>query len=144
MTYVWSTLLYGCESWTINKAAQKKLEAMEMWMWRRMLRIAWTQRKTNVEVLSMAGTQRELIKNIRRRQLKFLGHIVRAEELEYDVLTGMVEGKRARGRQREKFMDGLTRLFRGRAKAPQIIQKSRNRQEWKSIVADVLEDMAPQ
>ena len=143
-TYVWSTLTYGCETWTISKALQKNLEAAEMWMWRRMLRISWTQKKTNEEVLHMAGLNREIMHSIRKRQMTFLGHIVREEGLEYDVLTGTVEGKRARGRQREKFMDGLTRTFRRHTTSSQLIQLTRDRQEWRSVVADVLKDLAPE
>ena len=142
-TYVWSTMLYGCETWTITNTIQKKLEAAEMWMWRRMLKIPWTHRKTNEEVLRIAGINREIMYSIRGRQLKFLGHIVRAEDLEYDVLTGMVEGTRARGRPREKIMDGLKRICIGHT-TNQLIHKARDRQEWRSVVADVLRDLAPE
>ena len=59
--YVWSVLLYGCETWTINGQDKKKLEAMEMWIWRRLLKISWTERKSNVDVLNQVGEKRILL-----------------------------------------------------------------------------------
>ena len=75
--YVWSGLLYGCETWTISKGMRKRLEAAEMWFYRRMMRIPWTARITNEEVLERVGVGRSLIGTIRKRQLSFLGHILR-------------------------------------------------------------------
>ena len=81
-SHIWSTLLYGCEGWTLRKNTIDKLEAAEMWFLRRMYRIPWTARETNEAVLNRAGIERSLIKTVRRRQLKFLGHILRSEGLE--------------------------------------------------------------
>ena len=80
-SYIWSTLLYGCESWTIKAESQRKLEATEMWFLRRMLRVPWTARRTNAEVLQMTGVSRELMKTIRKRQLGHLGHVLRSSSL---------------------------------------------------------------
>ena len=66
-TYIWSTLLYGCETWTISTVMEKRLEAFEMWCWRRMLRISWTERRTNESVLQEIGKPRELLKTIRKQ-----------------------------------------------------------------------------
>jgi len=96
--YIEPILMYGCEAWTINKQIEKKLEAVEMWFLRRMLRIPWTARKTNQEVLKEAVTERSLINRIRKRQATFLGHVMRQEKMEYDITTGMLEGNRSRGR----------------------------------------------
>ena len=74
-TYVWSVLLYACECWTINKEMERKLAAVEMWFIRRMMRISWTEKKSNDSVLTDANLERSLIKTIRKRQLTFLGHI---------------------------------------------------------------------
>ena len=70
--YIWSILLYGCECWTLSKSTEKKLEAAEMWFIRRMLKVSWTEKKSNTEVMEEAGYQRSLIKTIRKRQMKFL------------------------------------------------------------------------
>ncbi|GFO46620.1 endonuclease-reverse transcriptase [Plakobranchus ocellatus] len=106
--YIEPILMYGCEAWTISKQTQKKLEATEMWFLRRMLRISWTAKKTNDTVLEEAHTTRLLISKIRKRQATFFGHVMRREKLENLVTTGMLEGKRSRGKQREKLIEGLT------------------------------------
>ena len=95
--YVWSTLLYGCECWTISKELETRLKATEMWFLRRILRISWTDMKSNTQVLQMAGIERSLMKTIKRRQLEFLGHILRKDELEKLVLCGKIEGKKSIG-----------------------------------------------
>ena len=99
-TYVWSVLLYGYECWTINKEMERKLAAVEMWFIRRMMRISWTEKKSDESVLKDANLERSLIKTIRKRQLTFLGHICRHKGLEHLSITGKIEGKRSRGRQR--------------------------------------------
>ena len=140
--YVWSGLLYGCESWTISTEMQKRLEATEMWFLRRMLRIPWTARRRNQEVMEMAGTTRKLITTIRQRQLGYLGHVLRGSNLEKDCLLGVVDGTRARGRQRVKFMDGVKTLV-GCRNVAEVIRLAENREEWRSIVANVNIDTAP-
>lgn len=70
--YVWSILLYGCECWTLTKNTEKRLEAVEMWFIRRIMKVSWTKRKTNAEVMEMAGYKRSLLNTIRERQLKIL------------------------------------------------------------------------
>lgn len=99
-TFIWSALLYGMEAWTINERMVQRLEAMEMWCWRRVWKIPWTARITNDQVLERMGTTRELMPHIRRRQMKFLGHVMRREKIESVVMTGRVDGTRDRGRQR--------------------------------------------
>ena len=141
-TYVWSTLLYGCETWTINKEMEGRLEAMEMWCWRRMLRVSWTEKRTNGSILDEIDKERELLENIRRRQLRFLGHVIRRDQLENLSLTGRVEGSRGRGRPRLKYMDSLKKIVGNGMSAVQIIQMSRSREEWKSMVANVFNDSA--
>ena len=80
--YVWSTLLYGCEAWTLSSAMMKKLEAFETWLYRKMLRIPWKDRITNDEVYRSMWTSMALLEDIVRRQLSFLGHVFRKDELE--------------------------------------------------------------
>ena len=94
-TYVWSTLTYGSEAWTLNKNMKNKINAAEMWFYRRMLKIPWTARVTNEEVLRRVNQERSLLRTIRKRQMEFLGHVIRREKIEYLYLTGMIEGRRA-------------------------------------------------
>ena len=135
--YVWSVLLYGAETWTISKAMQKKLEATEMWFLRRMLKIAWTEKKTNEEILNEIGIERSLIVTIKKRQLSFFGHMMRKEGLEHLAITGKVEGKRARGRQRNTYVDCLREGIEGVRNNIELIRGCQDRAKWKSMVANV-------
>ena len=71
--YIWSILLYGCECWTLTKDLERRLEAAETWYTRRIMRISWTEKKSNEEVMEMAGYKRSLLRPIRKRQLQFFG-----------------------------------------------------------------------
>ena len=141
-TYIWSKLLYGAETWTISKTMEARIEAMEMWIWRRLTKIPWAEKRTNISVLQLVGEKREMMKAIRKRQLQFFGHIMRREGAEKLSLTGMIEGRRGRGRPREKYMTRLCQLFRGGPTPVEVIRSTQDRTVWKNMVADVLEDMA--
>jgi hypothetical protein len=104
-TYVWSSLLYGAESWTMDKEMEKKISAAEMWFYRRMLKVSWTKRVTNAEILRRVGAPDRLLDAIRSCKLKFLGHVLRSDGVEKLALTGKIEGKEDRGRQRIKYLD---------------------------------------
>ena len=119
-----------------------RLEATEMYFIRRMLRVPWTARRTNVEVMEMAGTSRQLISTIRQRQLRYLGHVLRGSNLEKDCLLGTIEGTRARGRQRIKYMDGIKTLV-GCNNIGEVIRLAENREEWRNIASYVNSDMEP-
>ena len=93
-----STLMYGSECWTISSEMEKKLEAMEMWCYRKILRLSWTEKVTNEGVLKRVRKERTLMKRIRKRQLEFLGHVMRNQKLENITVTRKIEGKRSRGR----------------------------------------------
>ena len=94
--YIWSTLLYGCELWTLSKGILKNLEAAEHWFLRKLLRIPWTDKVSTCEVFRRAGVGKGLIQHIIRRQMPFLGHVIRKNELEKVVQTGYAEGTRNR------------------------------------------------
>ena len=119
------------------------MEAVEMWLWRRMMKVPWTARLTNEEVLIMVGESRQLMQTVRGRQFRFFGHTMRRGGMENLALTGMIDGRRGRGRPREKYLDSLVKVTNGRVMtAVQLIRATSDRKEWKSMVADVLEDMA--
>lgn len=112
--YVFSTLLYGLESWTLKQEHINKLQAFEMWCYRRMLRISWTEKRTNVEVLREMGKERELITSIKARKLQYLGHIMRGNkyELMRVIMQGKIKGKRSIGRRRLSWLRNLREWFR--------------------------------
>ena len=140
--YVWSTLMYGCEAWTITKEMERKIEATELWLCRRMLKISWTERVSNERVLQRAGAGREMVKKIRQRQLRFLGHVMRLEQLESVCVAGKVEGRRGRGRPRMKLVDSLAKAVGGDCTPARLLQMTGRRSDWRSMVANVLEDTA--
>ncbi|GFO22434.1 UDP-glucuronosyltransferase 2a1-like [Plakobranchus ocellatus] len=134
--YIEPVLMYGCEAWTISKQIQNKLEATVMWFLRRMLRIPWTAKKTNERVLNEANKRRSLVRTIiRKRQATFLGHVMRRGKLEHLVTTGKFEGKRSRGRQREKIMDGLA-TWLGTGKVLDTLAAVKDRDLWRDMIAN--------
>ena len=135
--YIWSTLMYGSETWTISSKNKQKLEVMEMWLYRRMLRIPWTAHMTNQQVLELANSKRTLITTIRERQLNFLGHVLRRHTYEHLSLTGSIEGRKARGRPRWKFISSILDHLQLGIKPSEFIQMAEDRQRWKSITAHV-------
>jgi hypothetical protein len=145
-SYVMSVLLYGSECWTISPTMKKRLEAVEMWFYRRMLRISWTEHATNEEVLTRANAKRGLMNIIRERQLKFLGHVMRKEGLENLILTGHIEGKKSRGRQRLMFLQSLNNWMveqvaereKKNVSIQGMIRTTKDRHLWKSMIANVL------
>ena len=136
-TYVWSTMLYGCEAWNISLAMQRKIEAAEMWFLRRMLRISWMEHVTNESVLERPGTRREMMRSIRQKQLRFLGHVLREGKLENVCVTGRIEGNRGRGRPRLKYTDTLARAVGDGLRAVELLQMANSRVQWRSMVDNV-------
>ena len=140
--FVWSILMYGCEAWTLDKRMKRRIEAMEMWILRRMMRIPWTARVTNERVMEMAGVGRELMGAVRSRQLKFLGHLLRHDCLEKDVFLGKIEGSRARGRPRIKFATSLMEDIPGELTVAGLVRLAQDRNRWRFMVAHVNQDTA--
>ena len=89
---------YGCESWAYSKKVTKKIEAFEMWTYRRLLRVSWRQHKTNAWILEQLRTKPMLVKQMRKRKMKHFGHIIRHNSLEKTIIQGITAGKRGRGR----------------------------------------------
>lgn len=112
--YVFPILLYGVESWTLNEDMCRKLEAFEMWLYRRILRIPWTDRVTNEEVLRRMKKNREILTTIKARKLQYLGHIMRNESryaLLQNILQGKIFGRRGPGRRRTSWLKNLRTWF---------------------------------
>ena len=127
--YIMPIVSYNSETWTITKKIALKLQAFEMWCLRKMQRIPWTAKKRNSEVLHICKCKRSLLHGIRTRQLNFLGHILRKQQLENLSLTGKIVGRKTRGRQRATYMT----QFDGRAN--DIIQRAQDRRSWRVYTA---------
>jgi hypothetical protein len=108
---IWSTPLYGAEIWTLWKVDQKYLESFEMWCWRRMEKISWTNHVKNEEVLHRVKEERNIIHTIKRRKANWIGHILRRNCLLKYVIKGKLEGRiemtGRRGRRRKQLLDDL-------------------------------------
>jgi hypothetical protein len=135
-TYVNTILFYGSEAWTMNKGIEKRLEATEMWFWRRMLKVPWTDKITNENILKQINEKRKTIKELRKKQSGFIGHILRKGKLENIVTTGKINGRKDRGRQREKMLDSLTK-WHGRKSTTELIACTRDRESWRNMTANV-------
>ena len=112
------------------------MHAAEMWFLRRMMRIPWTSHTTNKAVLERADRNQRLVKTIRKQQLEFLGHCVRKNDLEYLFLTGKIEGKRDRGRQRATYLQNVAAWVNMDSIA--LLRLARNRTKWHSMIAKVM------
>ena len=109
--YIWSMALYGAENWTLRKTDQKYLESFELWCWRMMEKISWTDHVRNEEVLLRVNGQRNILHEIRKRKPNWIGHILRRNCLLKQVIEGKIIGEmevtRRRGRRRRKLLDSL-------------------------------------
>ena len=119
---------------------RRRLDAVEMWVLRRMLGLPRTVRLTNE--MEMAGVRGELLGAVRKRQLKFLGHLLRHDCLEKEVFFGKIEGSKAKGRQRLKFASSLVEDIQGKITVAGLVRLAQDRERWGSILAQVNEDMA--
>ena len=105
---IWPTLLYGAETWTITKSLLSRLDAFEMWVYRRILKISWTETITNEEVMRRMGTDREIVRQFKTRKLQYLGHLIRHNATQLQLIEGKIEGRRPRGRPRNTWTTDIT------------------------------------
>ena len=109
---VFSVVMYGCESWTIKKAECKRIDAFELWCWRRFLRVPWTQRRSNQSILKEINPEYSLEGLMLKLKLQYFGHLIRrADSFEKTLMLGKIEGRRRRGQQRLRWLDGITDLM---------------------------------
>ena len=106
---VFPVVMYGCESWTIKKAEYQPIDAFEQWCWRRLLRIPWTARRSKQSILKEISPGRSWEEFMLKLKLQYFGHLMqRVDSLEKTLMLGGIGGKRRRGRQRMRWLDGIT------------------------------------
>ena len=106
---VFPVVVYGCESWTIKKAECLRIDAFELWCWRRLLRVPWTARRSNQSILKEVSPGISLEGMMLKLKLQYFGHLMqRVDLLEKTLMLGGIGGKRRRGRQRMRWLDGIT------------------------------------
>ena len=106
---VFPVVMYGCESWTVRKAEHQRIDAFELWCWRRLLKVPWTARRSNQHILKEISPGCSLEGMMLKLKLQYFGHLMQsADSLEKTLMLGGIGGRRRRGRQRMRWMDGIT------------------------------------
>ena len=102
-------VMYGCESWTIKKAEHQRIDAFELWCWRRLLRVPWTAERSNQSILREISPGCSLKGLMLKLKLQYFGHLLqKADTFEKTLMLGKIEGRRRRGQQRMRWLDGIT------------------------------------
>ena len=100
--------MYGCESWAVKKAERQRIDAFELWCWRRLLRVPWTAWKSNQSILKEINPEYSVEGLMLKLKLQYVGHLMRrADSLEKTLMSGKTEGRRRRGQQRLRWLDGI-------------------------------------
>ena len=106
---VYPVVMYGCESWTIKRAERRRIDAFELWCWRRLLQVPWTARRSNQFILKEINPRCSLEGLILKLKLQYFGHLMqRADSFEKTLMLGKIEGRGRRGQQRMRWLDGIT------------------------------------
>ena len=106
---VFPVVLYGCESWTIKKAECQRIDAFELWCWRRPLGVPWTAKRFNQSIIKEISTEYSLEGLMLKLKFQYFGHLMqRADSFEKTLMLGKIEGRRRRGRQRMRWLNGIT------------------------------------
>ena len=102
-------VMYGCESWTVKKAEHQRIDAFELWCWRRLLRVPWTARRSNQSILKEVSSGCSLEELMLKLKFQYSGHLMpRVDSLEKTLMLGGIGGRRRMGRQRMRWLDGIT------------------------------------
>ena len=136
--YVWSTLMYGAEVWTITPQMSKRLTAFEMWTYRRMLRISWKKKVTNLEVLERVNHRKRLFRTIQTKKLQYFAHITCHSPLQRTLLEGKINGKRGRGRPRTSWASNIT-CWTG-LNYINATRKALQRSDWRTLASNPLSE----
>ena len=108
-TMVFPVVMYGCESWTVRKAEHQRIDAFKLWCWRRLLRVPWTARRSNQSIIKEISPEYSLEGLMLELKLQYFGHLMpRADSFEKTLMLGGIGGRRRRGRQRMRWLDGIT------------------------------------
>ena len=131
------TVLYGCETWTMTKKMRKKINACEMWIWRKMLRISWMEKRANEWVRIDIGIENNdsLQQTVLTRKLGFFGHVMRSNGLEKDMMLAYEEGRRKQGRPRKRWLDEVQETTG--MNLEQLREATSERKQWRRLIMTI-------
>ena len=136
--YIWPTLFYRAEIWTITTSLLSRLDAFEMWVYRRVLKLSWTENITNEEVLRRMGTGRDIVRQFKTRKLQYLVHFIRHNSPQLQLIEGKIEGRRSRGRLRNTWTIDITAT--NGMKYYQLKRAGEHIKRWHGLVVNLAQE----